>query len=116
MPTVARTGKTRTEQRRNHGGGYLYVITNPAWPGFVKIGRSTNVTSRHRTYQTASPHRDYQLYYARWFPDVCGAERSLARIYPGHKANGEWHLLHPEDASNLIDRLASKLEQEGINA
>jgi hypothetical protein len=105
----------RTETRRNHGGGYLYVITNPAWPGHVKIGRTTNVTSRHRTYQTASPFRDYLLYYARWFPDVCSAERTLRQIYPGHRINGEWHLLHPEDAANLIDRLASKMEQENKN-
>ena len=110
---MASTGKTPTKgQRRNHGGGYIYVIVNPAWPGHVKIGRSTNVTSRHRTYQTASPFRDYQLFYARWFPDVCLAERTLRHLYNGHVVNGEWHLIHPEDASHLIDKVASLLSKE----
>lgn len=109
---MARTGKTRTEHRRNHGGGYLYVINNRAWPGYVKIGRTTNTASRHRTYQTASPHRDYDLYYARWFPDVCRAERTLKKLYSGHRVIGEWHLLHPEDASSLIDIVASTLTKE----
>lgn len=113
MLTVARTGKTRTKgQRRNHGGGYLYCITNPAWSGYVKIGRTINIASRHRTYQTASPHRDYELFYARWFPDVCRAERTLRHLYPGHVVNGEWHLIHPEDAANLIDRVAAQFSEE----
>lgn len=112
MPTVAKTGKTRTERRRNHGGGFLYVITNPAWKGWSKIGRTTNAVSRHRTYQTASPFRDYRLFYSRWFPDVCRAERTLKVLYPGHRENGEWHLLHPEDAANLIDMTATRLAKE----
>lgn len=107
------TGKTRTKgERRNHGGGYLYVITNPAWPGFVKIGRSTNATSRFRTYQTASPHRDYRLFYVRWFPDVCRAERTFRHLFNGHAVNGEWHLMHPEDAAHLIDAVATQLNKE----
>lgn len=106
---MARTGRKPTEKRRNHGGGFLYVITNPAWPGYSKIGRTTNAVSRHRTYQTASPHRDYTLHYARWFADVCRAERTLKDLFPGHREIGEWHLLHPEDAANLIDLTATNL-------
>lgn len=110
---MASTGKTRTDgKRRNHGGGYLYAITNPAWPGHTKIGRTTNVTSRHRTYQTASPRRDYKLHYARWFPDVCRAERTLRDLFSGQRVNGEWHLIHPEDAANLIDLTFSRLSKE----
>lgn len=109
---MARTGKKPTEHRRNHGGGFLYVIINPAWPGYCKIGRTTNVLSRHRTYQTASPLRDYQLHYARWFPDVVEAERILKRLYPGHREHGEWHLIHAEDAANLIDLTATHSSKE----
>jgi|GEM_PF-4419113 len=113
MRIVASTGATRTKgERRNHGGGSLYVITNPAWPGYVKMGRTTNAASRFRTYQTASPHRDYRLFYSRWFPDVCRAERTLRTLYRGHVVNGEWHLLHPEDAANLIDMTAEQLTKE----
>jgi hypothetical protein len=109
---VATTGKTRTDGRRNRGGGYLYAITNPAWPGYTKIGRTTNALSRHRTYQTASPLRDYQLYYSRWFPDVCDAEALLKLLYPGHREAGEWYLIHPEDAANLIDLTAKTISRK----
>lgn len=112
MLTVARTGKIRTESRRNQGGGFLYVITNPAWPGYSKIGRTTNAVSRHRTYQTASPHRDFDLFYRRWFPDVCLAEATLKSLYPGHRELGEWHLIHPEDAASLLDLTATHLSKE----
>lgn len=97
------------EARRNHGGGHLYVIVNPAWPDFCKIGRSTDAVTRLRTYQTASPHRDYQLHHFRWFPDVCLAERTLKNTYQGVEKNGEWHRLHPEDAANLIDTIHARL-------
>lgn len=75
----------------------------------MKIGRTTNVLSRFRTYQTASPHRDYQLHYQRYFPDVCKAERTLRKLYSGLRVNGEWFQVHPDDAANLVDLVASRL-------
>jgi hypothetical protein len=41
--------------------GYVYVITNPAWPDWVKIGMAVDANDRLKAYQTSSPHRDYQL-------------------------------------------------------
>ncbi|QOV06106.1 endonuclease [Rhizobium phage Pasto] len=110
------TGKTPTNRRRNHGGGHLYVITNPAWPGYCKIGRTTGLVSRFRTYQTASPLRDYDLYYSRWFADVCRAERTLKHLYSGQRENGEWFRIHPDDAANLVDLVASRLGKSSPRA
>lgn len=93
------------EHRRNHGGGFLYVIRNPAWPGYCKLGRSTNVSARLRTYQTAAPLRDYVLHHSRYFPDVCRAERTMKQRYTGVHANGEWYHIHPDDAADLVDAL-----------
>ncbi|WP_367177444.1 GIY-YIG nuclease family protein [uncultured Bartonella sp.] len=87
----------------------MYVITNDAWKGYSKIGRSVDLRSRFRTYQTASPFRDYQLYYYRWFPDVCLAERTFAHQLAGMRQDGEWYLCHPEDAANLLDAHARRL-------
>lgn len=101
----------RAEHRRNHGPGSLYVIHNPAWPGFVKIGRARNVSERLRTYQTASPHRDYVLHYYRVFPDVLAAERALSNLYKGYKSNGEWHHIHADDAASLLDLVAAHLRR-----
>jgi hypothetical protein len=40
---------------------YIYIISNPAFPGWYKIGRTTNIITRVRHYQTADPHRGYVL-------------------------------------------------------
>lgn len=41
--------------------GFVYLITNPAWPDMMKIGSSIDVKSRLNSYQTYSPKRDYKL-------------------------------------------------------
>jgi len=40
--------------------GYVYVITNPAWPDWVKIGMAIDAEDRLNGYQTSSPMRDYE--------------------------------------------------------
>jgi hypothetical protein len=41
--------------------GEVYVITNPAWKGWVKIGMAVDSRDRCLSYQTSSPFRDYKL-------------------------------------------------------
>lgn len=57
--------------------GFVYVISNPAWPGFYKIGMSTNPKRRLSQYQTYSPHRDYKLEWFGFFFDKREGEKLL---------------------------------------
>ena len=41
--------------------GSIYIITNPVWPDWTKVGRATDLESRLSSYQTGSPFRDYEL-------------------------------------------------------
>jgi hypothetical protein len=41
----------------------LYVISNPAWPGWYKIGKAKDCKDRLNQYNTASPYRDYIIDY-----------------------------------------------------
>jgi len=41
--------------------GDVYVITNPTWPDWVKIGRGVDAKDRFKDYMTYSPYRDYKL-------------------------------------------------------
>ena len=41
--------------------GQVYIITNPAWEGWVKVGMAVDANDRAGNYQTASPYRDYEL-------------------------------------------------------
>jgi len=44
--------------------GQVYVLTNPAWPDWIKIGMAIDAEDRCNSYQTSSPFRDYKLHYS----------------------------------------------------
>ena len=54
--------------------GEVYVITNKAWDGWVKIGMAVDAEDRLNSYQTSSPHRDYILIHKEFFSDRRRAE------------------------------------------
>jgi|TARA_R110002167_G_scaffold58938_2_gene166923 hypothetical protein len=92
--------------------GYVYVITNKAWPDWVKIGRAIDAKDRLRSYQTGSPLRDYWIIHSVHFDDVNAAERKAhliaARITstPWNKHdNGEWFKLTEEQAMEVLREL-----------
>jgi hypothetical protein len=41
--------------------GHIYVLKNPAWPDWVKVGKAVDALDRLNSYQTASPNRDYSV-------------------------------------------------------
>ena len=84
--------------------GYVYVITNTAWPEWVKVGMAIDADDRLNSYQTSSPFRDYELQYSVY----CKDRRKLERT--AHKAvgsiasdrNNEWFKASIEDAVDCI--------------
>lgn len=84
--------------------GYVYVITNTAWPEWVKVGMAIDADDRLNSYQTSSPFRDYELQYSVY----CKDRRKLER--KAHKAvgsissdrNSEWFKASVEDAVDCI--------------
>ena len=49
--------------------GYVYIINNPCWDGWVKVGMAIDAEDRCKQYQTSSPYRDYKLCYLKFFED-----------------------------------------------
>ena len=89
--------------------GYVYVITNKAWPDWVKIGRAIDANDRLRAYQTSSPLRDYWIVHSVHFDDVNAAERKAHLIAarmtgkPWNKVdNGEWFRLSEQQAREVL--------------
>ena len=84
--------------------GYVYVITNTAWPEWVKVGMAIDADDRLNSYQTSSPFRDYELQYSVY----CKDRRKLEG--KAHKAveaiasdrNNEWFKASVEDAIDCI--------------
>lgn len=56
--------------------GYVYAITNPAWPDYIKIGSAVDVYDRLNSYQTSAPNRDYCLERYIFVEDRLAVERA----------------------------------------
>lgn len=87
--------------------GYVYVITNKAWNGWVKIGMAIDAEDRLNGYQTSSPHRDYVLEHKVYSADRRAAEQEAhtKAILKSVEHNGEWFKLTVTDAINILDNL-----------
>ena len=87
--------------------GYVYVITNKAWDGWVKIGMAIDAEDRLNGYQTSSPHRDYVLEHKVYSPDRRASEQEAhtKAILKSVDHNGEWFKLSVTEAINILDNL-----------
>lgn len=81
--------------------GYIYVLKNPAYPDYVKIGKTLNLGMRLSTYNTGSPYRDYSYAFVY--------ETELAEAIEKHfnkkfKSNNEWYCMTTDDAISEINK------------
>lgn len=85
--------------------GYLYIISNKAWPGFVKIGVTENLTKRLQSYQTSSPHRDYVLEYSLHHPRYLEAEKKIKDVmtYFASEIRNEWYKVDLQFAKSRLE-------------
>ena len=85
--------------------GYVYVITNKAWPDWVKIGMAIDAEDRLSGYQTSSPHRDYILEHSVYSNERRKAEQQAhsraAKL--AIEVNGEWFKLTVQQAIEVLD-------------
>jgi len=92
--------------------GYVYVITNPAWIGWVKIGMAIDADDRCNSYQTSSPHRDYELKYDIETDDRRALEQAAHKeaIKVASEYKGEWFKLDVETAIEILNNLKEQDE------
>jgi len=92
--------------------GYVYVIVNPAWPDWVKIGMAIDAEDRCNGYQTGSPHRDYALKYAIETDDRRTLEQAAHREASklASESKGEWFKLDVETAIEILNNLREQNE------
>ena len=83
--------------------GQVYIITNSAWPEWVKIGMAIDAEDRLNGYQTSSPFRNYKLMYSVSTKDRRKVEDAA------HKAaekiaerRGEWFKMSVGQAKECI--------------
>lgn len=101
--TSARTGAPPTD-------GWVYILSNAAWPGYVKVGAARDLKDRLRDYQTASPFRDFVVEDATRADDRLAFERQFHDAMKGHRVGStEWFHVNPRDARNILNHLKKGL-------
>lgn len=83
--------------------GQVYIIVNPAFPSWCKIGMAVDAEDRLKQYQTSSPYRDYKLIATYDTSDRRKAEKFAHNLLEKrHERRGEWFCIqHPVAASIL---------------
>ena len=70
--------------------GMVYLIANPAWPDYLKIGMTIDVDDRLASYQTYDPHKAFYIKNYEFCLDRRSAEQKLLERFNFHLAEGEW--------------------------
>ena len=90
--TALEISRNALRQYNKQKDGYVYVISNPAWKGWYKVGMAVDSQDRCGSYQTSSPHRDYRLEYSKYFLNRKVAEVIAHDVISeiSLDRNGEW--------------------------
>lgn len=93
------------EEEKTTPEGYVYIITNPAWPECVKVGMAKSPDGRLGGFQTYSPYRDYEAYHVFHCKDYAKAEQKAHKIMESKftRAQGEWFLCSAADALKTLE-------------
>ncbi len=87
----------------------VYILTNEAMPGFIKIGRTeTSVEQRMRELDKTAVPLPFQCYYAAKVQDYIKLERTLHTAFGDHRvrSNREFFRLDPYKAKVIVELLA----------
>ena len=87
--------------------GHVYIISNPCWDGWFKVGMAVDPEDRCNSYQTSSPFRDYKLCYNKHFKDRRTAEKTAHKKLrkKSTKYKGEWFKVSINEAIKIIDTI-----------
>lgn len=97
--------------------GQVYIITNAAWEGWVKVGMAVDAEDRASSYQTSSPFRDYTLEYIVDTTDRRALESEVHKLLAEVSTQrNEWFQCSVEIAKRFIDSaLGDQNEQQQDN-
>lgn len=72
--------------------GIVYLVSNPAFEGYLKIGITKDLISRMKTYQTCDPLRRFKVEHWKVVENAKITENFLLKHYKINIAEGEWAL------------------------
>ena len=91
--------------------GQVYIISNPNFHGWVKVGMAIDANDRLNKYQTSSPFRDYELNYTFDTEDRRAAEIAAhTELSKRFASRSEWFKCTPRQAWSIISNVVNNLE------
>ncbi len=82
--------------------GWVYIMNNPAWEGFCKIGRTLDKKEREASMQTYSPFRDFNIEHYVYSPNAKKLESNVHKRLAKYRQKGEWFELSNSIALTII--------------
>ena len=92
--------------------GYIYIMTNPALNGMVKIGYATDVETRRQQLSTTALPYEYEIY-ATYETSGNREDKKLHKLIDNLNPdlrvtkNREFFVMEPEDAYELLEAIAT---------
>ena len=93
-------------------GGWVYVIRNHSWPGWLKIGKAAELEARMQSYRTYEPHEGATFEYLEAYQSEFALNieqathdylsQKLARNENNSTRHGEWYWITKDEAINAI--------------
>jgi hypothetical protein len=87
--------------------GFVYLVSNPAFTGWIKAGMTTDFEKRLHTYNTADPFCNFKMLHVKWVKDRRQAEETVLRVlkFKAIENNGEWFRINESEATIILDSL-----------
>lgn len=91
--------------------GFVYIITNKNFEGYVKIGITKNIKKRLQAYQTSSPFRDYKIEYYVYHPNIKQGEKDIHKLLEPFALSrrNEWVEICISMAKSKLEELVENL-------
>ena len=77
--------------------GIVYVLTNPAMPGYVKIGKTTHLENRLKSLDGTNLPVPFQCAYAAQLADYHGAEKLLHDAFADARSRTTWEFFEIDE-------------------
>ena len=91
--------------------GQVYVIINPNFPEWVKVGMAIDSEDRLNSYQTSSPFRNYVLNYSWNVSDRRAAESEAhTELQKMYERRSEWFKCTPEQAQEVVSGIVGSYQ------
>ena len=105
--------KQYTDEIRIHGEqtliqeGFVYLITNPSWNGWIKAGMTIDYQSRLNTCNINDPYGNYNYLSLKWVENRRQSEQLLLETLTTSSINrkGEWFQISKDEATKIFCEL-----------